>query len=444
MADAPFHHTLMIVEPLCIGCTHCMRVCPTEAIRVTGGKAKVDPERCVDCGQCMDACPHDAIIIEQSDFQQIFDYAIRVAIVPSLMIGQFEDDVSEQQMFDSLRHLGFTHIYYAELGVDILHALGGKISVYSDSHPVISSYCPAMVRLIQLRYPSLLPNINLVRTPAQITAIYARSLLIHEGHNSEDIGIFYITPCAAKYAQIKTPGSATSGLIQGGLNLDYIFNLIQKDLANRKEQFKKQSTQNKKPLITQQAFLWSLTKGESASMKGRTLAVDEIHNVVEFLELVEDDRLENLDFLELRACDTGCTGGVITPRNRFLATERIKHHASTLEQTLPSEALKSIEHVSKELIRDLKTERIVAKNSFQLAVDTATALQKLEKVQKLTETLPGIDCGLCGSPTCRTLAEDIARGNASIRWCVVLKIRDPEGLNNLAKIWGESLPNNRP
>ena len=228
------------------------------------------------------------------------------------------------------------------------------------------------------------------------------------------------------------------------MNLDYIFNLIQKDLANRKEQFKKQSTQNKKPLITQQAFLWSLTKGESASMKGRTLAVDEIHNVVEFLELVEDDRLENLDFLELRACDTGCTGGVITPRNRFLATERIKHHASTLEQTLPSEALKSIEHVSKELIRDLKTERIVAKNSFQLAVDTATALQKLEKVQKLTETLPGIDCGLCGSPTCRTLAEDIARGNASIRWCVVLKIRDPQGLNNLAKIWGESLPNNRP
>ncbi|MDY0371429.1 MAG: (Fe-S)-binding protein, partial [Sphaerochaetaceae bacterium] len=49
------------------------------------------------------------------------------------------------------------------------------------------------------------------------------------------------------------------------------------------------------------------------------------------------------------------------------------------------------------------------------------------------------DCGLCGSPTCRALAEDIARGNASIRRCVVLKVTDPKGLNHLAKIWGEAV-----
>ena len=440
MPDLPFHHTLMVREDLCQGCTHCMKRCPTEAIRITGGKAHVDPERCVDCGQCMDVCPHDAIMIEQNEFQQIFEYRYRVAIIPSLIIGQFEDDVTEEDVIDALHNIGFTHIHYSEFGVDILKALGGKLSVYADEAPVVSSYCPAVVRLIQLRYPNLLPNVNLMRTPAQIAALYARASLEAEGCPADEIGIFYITPCAAKYAQIKTPGSATSGLIQGGLNLDHVFNLMQAYLAKRGNPVRKSSPGWTIPPVTGPAFLWSLTKGESTMMQGRTLSVDELHNVIEFLELVEDERHENLDFLELRACDTGCTGGILTPRNRFLATERMKHHGATLPDRLPDYLCKQIESLSGKLIHNLKNDRIIAKHSLQLDEDISTAIRKLEKAKRILEVLPGIDCGLCGSPTCRSLAEDIARGNASIRRCAVLKMKDPAGLNHLAKIWGEAIP----
>lgn len=440
MHDQPFHHTLTVSKELCKGCTHCMKRCPTEAIRITGGKAQVDPERCVDCGQCMDACPHDAIVIEQSDLNQIFEYQHRVAIVPSLMIGQFDDTVSEDDMIDALHYIGFTHIYYAEFGVDILRTLGNRISVYADAHPVVSSYCPAVVRLIQLRYPTLLANVNLMRTPAQISALYARTMLEKSGIDSQSIGVFYITPCAAKYAQIKTPGSATEGLIQGGLNLDSLFNLIQSYLAQRPNRPMGTPRKWEQPTITHSAFLWSLTKGESGSMQGRTLSIDEIHNVIEFLEIVEDERHQNLDFLELRACDTGCTGGVLTPRNRFLATERIKHHAHTLPQELDDAAKRAILSVSDSLIHNLKVDRIVAKHSLQLDQDMTLALKKMEKVRQITAVLPGIDCGLCGSPTCRALAEDIARGNVSIRRCMVLKMKDPHGLNHLAKVWGEVVP----
>ncbi|WP_422481020.1 [Fe-Fe] hydrogenase large subunit C-terminal domain-containing protein [Pleomorphochaeta sp. DL1XJH-081] len=440
MHDQPFHHTLMVREDLCRGCTHCMKRCPTEAIRITGGKAKVDPERCVDCGQCMDACPHDAIVIEQNDFNQIYQYTHRVAIIPSLMIGQFEDSVSESDMIEALHKIGFTHVHYAEFGVDILKTLGNRISVYADDHPVVSSYCPAVVRLIQLRYPTLLPHVNLMRTPAQITALYARADLEEQGIASSDIGIFYITPCAAKYAQIKTPGSATEGLIQGGLNLDSVFNLMQGYLAQRSDRVHGTKKIWESPTITGPAFLWSLTKGESSSMQGRTLSIDEIHNVIEFLELVEDERHENIDFLELRACDTGCTGGILTARNRFLATERIKHHAQTLANELDNATKDKILSLSSQLIHNLKVDRIVAKKSLQLDVDVSLAIKKMEKIRRITEVLPGIDCGLCGSPTCKALAEDIARSNASIRRCLVLKMKDPHGLNNLAKIWGEAVP----
>lgn len=443
MSEHPFHHTLTVRNDLCRGCTHCMKRCPTEAIRIKGGKALVDPERCVDCGQCMAVCPQHAIVIEQNDFQQIFQYRHRIAIIPSLFIGQFDDSVSERQMINALLKIGFTSVRYAESGVDILMTLGNRLSVYADERPVISSYCPAVVRLVQLRYPGLVPHVNLMRTPAQITALYTRVELESEGVDPSDIGVFYITPCAAKYAQIKTPGSATSGLIQGGLNLDSVFNLIQGYFAGHMAESLADSAHQKTPQITGPAFLWSLTKGESASMPGRTLSIDEMHNVTEFLELVEEQKQKNLDFLELRACSTGCTGGILNPRNRFLATERIKHHAATLGNELDLPARQRIIALSDRVLHNLKIDRIPVKHSLQLDADVSLAIRKMEKAGRILKVLPGIDCGLCGSPTCRALSEDIARGNASIRQCAVLKLKNPQGLDNLARIWGAAIPGER-
>ncbi|MGB4144417.1 MAG: 4Fe-4S binding protein, partial [Bacteroidales bacterium] len=34
-----FSHALEIDRSICVGCTHCMRVCPTHALRVRKGKA---------------------------------------------------------------------------------------------------------------------------------------------------------------------------------------------------------------------------------------------------------------------------------------------------------------------------------------------------------------------------------------------------------------------
>lgn len=51
-----------VEESLCIGCTRCYKVCPTDAIL---GSAKhihsVFREACTACGKCVDACPTEAI-----------------------------------------------------------------------------------------------------------------------------------------------------------------------------------------------------------------------------------------------------------------------------------------------------------------------------------------------------------------------------------------------
>ncbi len=51
-------------EELCIDCTRCYKVCPTDAIL---GSAKhihsVFREACTACGKCVDACPTEAILM---------------------------------------------------------------------------------------------------------------------------------------------------------------------------------------------------------------------------------------------------------------------------------------------------------------------------------------------------------------------------------------------
>ncbi len=45
----------------CIGCSLCVKVCPTGAISVDGGVAVIDYDKCIDCGACAEKCPRKII-----------------------------------------------------------------------------------------------------------------------------------------------------------------------------------------------------------------------------------------------------------------------------------------------------------------------------------------------------------------------------------------------
>ena len=66
---------------------------------------------------------------------------------------------------------------------------------------------------------------------------------------------------------------------------------------------------------------------------------------------------------------------------------------------------------------------IIEKPVLKLDEDIVAAIQKMEAMERIYSNLPGLDCGSCGSPSCRTLAEDIVRGNASELDCV-FKLRE--------------------
>jgi iron only hydrogenase large subunit-like protein len=444
MKNPDFHHALKILKDVCTGCTHCMNICPTEAIRVKNGKAELIGNRCVDCGFCHRVCPVNAIIVEQDDFNRIFEYRVRVALIPAVFTGQFPDNVSARQIYSELMELGFTHIYEVEQGVEVLHeAMIEYARANRNKKPLISSFCPAIVRLIQVKFPALVENIIHLKPPLDVSSLYVRRQLANEGHDLNDLGIFYVTPCAAKIAAVKSPVGEKRSPITGVINMDFLFSKVFRRI--------KQGSSDSCPVpevrsLSARSVLWSLTNGESTHAEGRSLAIDEIHNVISFLEQLENEEMNDIDFLELRACDESCAGGVLATANRFLTVERLKKQA--LKAAGPDQGHKpgeiSIIHYKNRLRKEISIKPVLPRPMHILDEDMAEAMRKMKRVQEIGKCLPDVDCGACGSPNCRTFAEDIVQGYSNLNQCVFVQriferkgILSPEESFDIMKhVWG--------
>ncbi len=63
-------------------------------------------------------------------------------------------------------------------------------------------------------------------------------------------------------------------------------------------------------------------------------------------------------------------------------------------------------------------ETILPNGAMKLDDDIVEAMRKMERIEDIYKRLPGYDCGSCGSPTCRTFAEDIVQGFAREMDCI--------------------------
>lgn len=405
-----FFHSVNLDSDKCMGCINCIKRCPTEAIRVRNKKAHIMPERCIDCGECIRICTHHA---KQAIFDNLTDtfnrFKYTIALPAPALYGQFNNLQSADLVLTALIKMGFDDVFEVSKAAEI-------VSLQTEEYmkkpniikPVISSACPAVTRLIRVKFPALIPNVLPINAPVEVAARLARLEAIEKtGLKPYEIGTVFLSPCPAKVTASRMPLGIAKSEISAVVGINDIYPKLLAQMNLHKD--------NQKPLSTsgQQGVGWALSSGEAEAIElNNYLAADGIENVMGVLEDLEDEKFGTLDFIELNACHAGCVGGVLNIENPYVARSKLKQ----LKKQLPTQYPHA--NISDSILNwdtPLEYQPVLS-----LDENFVVAMAKLQEIEELTRILPELDCGSCGSPTCVALAEDVVQGFATLDSCIYI------------------------
>ena len=415
-------HSVTLQSDLCKGCTHCIKRCPTEAIRVRNGKAVIRSERCIDCGECIRQCPYQAKRAIYDKLEKFKDYKYKIALPAPALYGQFDKVEDIDYIISGLYRCGFDAVFEVARAAELVSEYTRQYMHRKDlPKPVISSACPVVVRLISVRFPSLIENVLPILPPVELAARMAKqdALKTHPELTEEDICVLFISPCPAKVSYAKTPIGTEKSAIDGVLAINEIYFM----LVSEMNKLANPDRSSESGLI---GISWAGTGGESSAlMNDHYLAADGIENVIRVLDEIEKENFVSLEFVELNACNGGCVGGTLNVENPYIAKARLQ----SLRRYLPV----SQNHITPMAAGDALPTDVLWDTEvsylpvMRLDTNRAAAIKKLAQIQEIRESLCDLDCGSCGAPTCQALAEDIVKGEASPDDCIIRLRRPPLG-----------------
>ncbi|MBR2278776.1 MAG: 4Fe-4S binding protein [Eubacterium sp.] len=413
-----YEHSVLLDSSKCTGCTTCLKHCPTEAIRIKDGHAVINDARCIDCGECIRNCPHKAKKAVCGKLENMERFKYKIALPAPTLYGQFDNLDDVDFVLDGLTKIGFDDVFEVSKAAELVSAYT-RLYLKTDGvkKPVISSACPVIVRLIGLRFPSLSDNIIHMLPPMEVAARLARekALREHPYLKPEDIGVCFISPCPAKVSYVKNGFAEYKSQVDEVVSISDIYFML----------INKMSHDSEIKSLCESGIIgigWASSGGESAAIFNENyLAADGIENVNRVLDQMENGNIPQLEFVELNACPGGCVGGVMAVENPFIAKARLQ----SLRHYLP---------VSQNFINDnyipgsyLFNELPEYQPISRLSDSMAESMRMMADIQNLKDSLPGIDCGACGAPSCRAFAEDVVRGVATVDDCLIMRTLAPSG-----------------
>lgn len=404
-SDRP-EHLLFLRKELCQGCTHCIRICPTEAIRIRQGRAEVMRHRCIQCGECIRVCPRGAWQVRSNAYEKVKKRGKALAILDPAIFWQFGSQTTPQRIAEAFLEIGFTN--FQDLG-NALRIYGSAVSLYLASKekpiPPIASTCPAVVQLVQVKYPLLIENLVPIILPHQIVAQQWK----RRGKREHVNGLYYIVPCLALGEAIQG-FFCKEGVSAEAIPLVNLYNSL-KGVLMGLEGTSDDDSWSQAAIF---GMKWAAAGGESKDIRlSSALIVDGIHHVARILELAENGLMDEVQFIEAWACPGGCLGGPLTVQSPFWA----KYH---LEEWLRKNEKKTGDRRQK-VFWDKESVRwkgsVHPRPGMRLDEDLKTAMGKLHRIDEMVKKFPGIDCGACGCPSCLAFAEDVVQGYVREKEC---------------------------
>lgn len=417
-------YSIKISYSACRGCVNCIKSCPTEAIRVIDGSITILKDLCVDCGECLRVCQRKALGLDDDDWDLIKAHGQVAALPDPTFFAQFGSFWLPDVAKSSLASSGI-NILVDELedAFDLsAYATARTIeSLSTNQLPLISSYCPSVVRLVQLQFPELLSRI----VPVQNALDIAADLWRKETKSYAPITMF--APCPAKITLVRDPVAREPSAIQHVVSLRKVVHTLMASGV------KVSSEENKSGYSRWRFYTWSLRGGEAKHVRNFAkkdityVAVSGLRNTIDLLQQLELGRLRGVDFVECRTCDIGCVGGVAVPESRFLSS--IRNRNIVTEWGLSQEREERLASMyTNEKIWRLR-DAIPSRQRLPLSDNLSEAMSRMKQMTAIFAELPHIDCGACGRPSCKAMAEDIVRDTGEITDCI-FKLR--EGISSLA------------
>ncbi len=400
------------VEANCRDCYKCVRSCPVKAIRVIGNHAEIDDDRCVLCGRCVPICPQNArSVYNQIELvQKMLNDSSGIIISLAPCFPAALENYEAKQLVSALKKAGVKRVIETAEAADALLKNNHKVVA---EKPVISSYCPAVVDLIEKYYPHLKQHLAPLASPLVAHGRYLRRVY-------PDDHLVFILPCDAKKAE-----ALSEPEIDAVLTFEELKTILDSQLIKSKAD---------DPIFPEgQSSFYGRTVGLSGSLKAamgypdhldpRSEAISGFEECIEFLENMQAGRIgKEIEFVELLLCRGGCLNGsgltnALTheeKREKILAYVNSRESADNIIDLIDTDIQK--EFAGKPVITPKPTEKEIRE-----------ILASLGKRSKSDE----LDCGSCGYDTCREKAIAVYRGFAELEMCIPYMRARAESMANV-------------
>jgi len=386
--------------------------------------------QCIGCGECLRVCEAGAINAATAELETIGRDHVAIALVSPVLYAQFPG-VMPKDVLLGLRQMGFRHTidmsYFLEMFQYATEEYIRRNHQSDKAHwPLISPVCPVVVRLIAYQFPSLMAHVLPVLRPVALMAREVKRRIIpYYHHSGETVVLYYINPCPTKMDPIGSSPGLMPSIPEIALGINYIY----PELAREIEQIKKsdmipfdQPRFEYETCATGNASMWAMSGGEIAEMDfDRSLAVSGMVETIAYLQKIEMGLFKDIEYIEFRTCREGCLGGVLTAIDKYLAKSAVQKMVKMfgLGRRLPRENILRMYEKGHFQTEKSPTKLIELYGARREALSIAS----LQEIEKILELLKGTDCAACGAPDCRTFAEDVVRGSASLKDCIWLSAR---------------------
>jgi len=401
---------LSITQEKCRKCYRCVRVCPTNAIKIDQEGVAMIGSHCVLCGLCYKQCPHGAIKAHTGKEQvlRILESGEKTIACLDPTFPAVLDKGTPGQLVAALKRLGFYKVWEAAFGGELVYRAYAKLLSQNEDQRFISSFCPAVASYIEKFFPHLVPKLAPIVSP-----MIATGKLIKRVHGPKTKVVF-IGSCIARIGE--SINEKVKGVIDYVLTYHDIRELLDQKYIDRVKQ-PPLDFDGPRPNT---AGILSLNGGLSQSiginqdiMNEEFIVAGGHYNVIRAIQQFASGEVQT-KFLDLLFCN-GCIDGPIVdpaisgPSRRQLVVSFIKGNLETQDKEKTAEELKKF--------GELDLSREFSSQDIRLPTPSEAKIQDV--LFKMGKTYPekNLDCGACGYKTCRENAIAIVQKRATMEMC---------------------------